>query len=197
MRAYQNEQLNHRATLEARAVLMLSRECEPPQPSSSFAAQRLCVAIDRPHVHGDDLAVAHHDLAVDDGGAAPAAARRTALPPPDRAGRRHSRRYEVEREEVGALAGFERADVGASEHPRAAQRGELEHLAGRHPLVGAHRMGLRQEHVLARALRRQQAEPQPRQQHRLARLEQDVGGSRCWPSRRRPGRPSRRPPCTS
>ncbi len=128
-----------------------------------------------PHVHGDDLAVPNHDLAVDDGG--------SGLLGSAEENCRHrvmqctgiTDGVQIEREKVGAFAGFERADIGASEHPRATESGELEHLTRRHPLIGANRMRLRKEHVLARPFRRKQPEPQPRQQHGLAGFEQNVG----------------------
>ena len=91
----------------------------------------------RPHVDGGDPAVLDHHPAVNDGDAG--AGRRA------EDGGRHRvverpgvvDRAEVEAEEVGALPGLERADVVAAQHPRAAERRELERLAGAHPVPGA------------------------------------------------------------
>jgi hypothetical protein len=46
----------------------------------------------------------------------------------------------------------------------------------RHPFVGPDRMRLREQEVFTRTFGREQAHLQPRQQHRLAGLQQDVRG---------------------
>src|SRR5476651_1273970 len=79
----------------------------------------------RSHVHGDDLTIPYHRLAIDH-----------RVPRLLRSTKQHSGyriveragiadRVEIEREEVGALACFERADVGAAEHTGAADGGKL------------------------------------------------------------------------
>src|SRR5260370_23927125 len=73
------------------------------------------------HVHGDDLAVPNHDLAVDDGGSG-------LLRSAEENGRHRvmqgtgiTNGVEIEGEKVGAFAAFERTDIRASEDPRAAE----------------------------------------------------------------------------
>jgi hypothetical protein len=50
---------------------------------------------------------------------------------------------EIEGEEIGAFARLQRADIGAAEDAGTPQRGELEHLARRHPFIRANRVRLR------------------------------------------------------
>lgn len=92
------------------------------------------------HVHRHDLAILHHHAAVDHGraGGLRGAEEDGGDGIVERAG--IADRVQVEREEVGALAGFERADVGAAEHAGAAQGREFQRLARRHPFLGAHGM---------------------------------------------------------
>jgi hypothetical protein len=72
---------------------------------------------------------------------------------------------EIERETIRALAWFERANVGATEHLGSSEGREFESLTRRHQLV-----------VFRFRAGRKQADLQPRQQHGLARNRTVVQG---------------------
>jgi hypothetical protein len=94
------------------------------------------------HLQSHNFTIPYHHLAVDDGEfrALRGAEQRGGYGIVQRSGIADG--VKVQREEIGAFAGLQGTDVGASKDSRSAQSGHFEGFPGCHPFMGPNRMRL-------------------------------------------------------